>query len=136
MAFAVILVGMLGYVGYRYFREKHSENLRSAMQVEIAAVTHDALRYYKAPKVRGGGSDSFIGYEGVAASGRRGKKATRVVSGKLLMDTENAAYSLVSVSPDSVVFDGVGDPLGDDGVNPIKIRAIVRPDRVWFIIVN
>jgi len=59
-----------------------------------------------------------------------------VAAGKLLLDTENGSYSLVAVAPDSVLIEGIGDLLGDDGVNPAKIRAIVKAHLIRLVIVN
>lgn len=125
------------YIGVRYFQEKRAENLRTAMQAEIAAIVQDAVRYYNAPSNAAGGSGSFSGYQGISGprSKAKGKKA-RVTTGKLLLDIENGAYSLIAVASDSVILEGVGDPLGDDGVNPIRIRAIVKSQRTYHIILN
>jgi hypothetical protein len=135
MSFVAVLVGSLAYVGYRYYREKRVENLRAAMQAEIAAVAQGAIRYFHAPRALDGGSGSFMGYQGVARSGKK-KRNTRLTAGKLLLDTENGAYSLVAVAPDSALIEGIGDLLGYDGVNPVKIRAIAKARQVRLVIVN
>lgn len=131
----IISVGVMVYMGVRYFKEKRDENLQSAMQAEITAVVNQALRYYHAPQSAAGGAGTFSGFAGITAGKAKGKK-NRIVSGRLILETENGSYSLVTVAADSVVIEGVGDPKGADGVNPIKIRAIVSPTKTIQVILN
>jgi hypothetical protein len=136
MVAGVISVGLMAYMGVRYFKEKRGENLRAAMQAEIAVVVNEALWYHRAPKSAGGGSGTFTGFAGMSARKAHGKRRDRVVSGKLVQETENGSYSLVTVAADSVVIEGVGDPKGADGINPIKVRAIVKSTRTIQVILN
>jgi hypothetical protein len=131
----IMLVGVFAFMGLRYFREKRGDNLRSAMQLEITAVVNEAHRYYRSPSNSGGGSGSFSGFVGMS-SGRAKWKKNRVVSGKLILESTNGSYSLMTVAADSIVLEGVGDPVGADGINPIKIRAIVKASRTVQVIVN
>jgi len=136
IALVVLLVGLLGYTGYRYFREKRVENARSAMQTEITWVAQDALRYCRAPKSLGGGEGSFTGFEGAPKHKPGNPRAKRVWSGKALLHTDRGTYSLTAVTRDSVTIEGVGNPKGDDGINAVKIRAIVTAQKIVLSVLN
>ncbi|MBI2619722.1 MAG: hypothetical protein HYW57_06540 [Ignavibacteriales bacterium] len=121
----------MAYVAFENFSKSNVESTRDAMKDEIASLTREALNYYNRPSHLGGGGFSFYKFNDVRRKkvNPRGRKPAK---GETLWESENGVYTVVATAKDSLVVDGVGDCLGNDGKNPIWVRVSSKPTTPIF----
>lgn len=135
LTLVAILVLGLAYLGFENFRKSSIDMARDAMKEEIASMTREALNYYKRPRHLGGGGNSFLQFNEVRRKRIR-PKSRKEPTGKIIWETQTAVYRVVIAAKDSVVIDGVGDNIGNDGSTPIKVRGIIKPNELYFLTLN
>ena len=64
------------------------------------------------------------------------KKRRPIQSGTRLWESETAVYAVLAAARDSVVVEGVGDHIGNDGKNPIRVRAVAKVRQFSTTVVN
>jgi hypothetical protein len=87
----VIIVGVVIAVGMNYFHNKEAQINRHAVIKDLHTLASDAQSYYKNSNEQGG-DKSFHGYQ----------------ISQELKSNDNGNYSVISVSPDSVIIQGTG----------------------------
>lgn len=103
----VILVGIAIIVGINLFQSNAVDQNRSMVIADLHHLGYLAQSYYKRPTGFGGGNNSFVGFT----------LPPEVVT------TKNGTYSVSTAgTATSVVIQGVGTEIGDDGVNPVKYQ--------------
>jgi len=86
---------------------------RDAVVEDLKNLASIAQQYYHKPTALGGGENTFNGWN----------IPSNIVS------TGNGEYSS-NVSSESVTLIGIGNEIGKDGLNKVKVTMVVRGDRV------
>jgi hypothetical protein len=103
----VIVVGIAIVVGINLFQSNAVDQNRAMVIADLHHMGYLAQSYYKRPTGFGGGNNSFVGFTIPA----------EVVS------NQNGTYSIATAgTATSVVIQGVGKEIGDDGSTPVKYQ--------------
>lgn len=93
---------------------------RDAVINDINNIAVLAKQHYHKPIALGGGGYSFTNF---------------TIPSNLTI-TQNGKYKDISKDVNSLTIVGVGNEIGDDGVNKVKVTAIITPDYVKIEINN
>lgn len=145
----VALVGAAVYGGLRLFSSKSVDASRDALTQELLDIGDEAVFFHNRPRVMGGGDKDFKNFkpqqrgkdkaknenkgqgQGQGQGKGKGKDkgddnsdSTTLIE---LAESENGIFYLVSATSDSIVIDAVGNFVGSDNTNPVRIRLIQTP---------
>ena len=96
---------------------------RDCVQNDLYNLASRAQQYYRRPAKLGGGAGSFVG----TTIEKLTSKPANI----------NGTYSIVSAeNQNSLTLEGIGREVGQDGVHPLQLTAIVTPENVEFIVNN
>lgn len=132
---AILVLGM-AYVAFESFSRSNVEVARDVLKDEIASMTREILSFYRRPEHIGGGGNSFEKFNSLRRKHSRPKGRKQPPKKKLLWESEHGAYQLITAAKDSVVIEGIGDHIGNDGKNPIRVRGVIKTDDLYFTVLN
>lgn len=118
----VALVVLVFQDGSSFAGDNTSQASRLAVQTDLLGLAFRAQQFYRAPTLKGGGGNSFVGVSSMAQ-----------LTSKPI--TSNGTYSLITTGYTYLLLHGQGVEVGNDGA-PISIDAIVYPDSVAFTFNN
>ena len=127
------IVGLALMIAFSMAGEETVQHTRDSLHSDMALLVQRVQTYYRKPLLQGGGGNSF---NELKPDKIRLTRATNLETDNELWVTPNGTYTLVSVTPDSVVLEGIGVELGQDGNNPVMIRAVIRPHALVIHNVN
>ena len=111
----IIIVGLSIAVGLIRFNTNAIQSNRDAVILDLNNLSSDAITYYKKDDTFSGGNYSFLGF----------------TMSDQLNDNENGIYTVISIQPQRIIFQGVGvEKEGDSGCNQsnnITYQLIVEP---------
>lgn len=114
----VILLVIAVMQGINYIHTKQVEANRAGVIADIKKLGLEAQEYYKRASVTEG-RYKFTGWQ---------------ITGKLY-STENGVCS-ITVSEQQVKIDGTGTEIGNDEKTKVKIRGIITPTSITYIVDN
>ena len=116
-----IIIGVALAIGVTLFTDNSVSANRDAVTSDLVALASRAQMYYRRPKLMGGGGRSFAG----------------LTIADLTTRTTNAygTYSVTSVSPTSIVLDGLGIEHASDG-NQVSVTMTVFPESTYVVANN
>lgn len=129
----LIVVGVAIIVAFSMVKHESTQSARDSLQNDLSLLILESQEFYHKTGLFGGGGNSF---SGMKPDDIRLLRSSQVQSATEVWVTANGTYMLLSVAPDSVVLEGVGVNVGTDGVNPVKVRAIVRASSFALVTVN
>jgi hypothetical protein len=115
----VIIVAVAVVIGINLFNSREVSANRDAVISDLNNFTSLAHAYYRKPARYGGGNNSFIGWQ----------------IPKELVTTVNGNYT-AKIGNQSVVLIGIGNCIGNDGTNPVKVTSVVGPEIIVSTTVN
>jgi hypothetical protein len=119
----VVIIGIMIVIGTVLFSDHSASTCRESISQDLLVVAAKAQGYRRKPKIQGGGGGSFVGFS-----------LSRVL---ISATTANGTFSIHgSPSDSSVTIEGVGIPVGLDGVAGVKVSANVSADRIDMSEVN
>ena len=121
-----IIVAAGIYAGITVFTGSNVHYSRDQICTEIANLSKEAVNFYVRPRQLGGGGKSFKNFNNTRRTKISTKKRRKTPSGTRLWESETAVYSVIAAADDSVVIDAIGDHIGNDGTNPIRIRGVIK----------
>ena len=116
----VVLIGIMVIVGVFMFRDQAAATNRDAMTNDLIHLASSAQKYYRRPRLMGGGDSSF---DGLTLTNITSKP--RNANGTYRLETDP-----VSGNPASINIIGTGVELGLDGTSPVTVVMTVFPDSV------
>jgi len=117
----VIIVGIAIVVGINLFRASAVDANRNAVIADLNNLAASAQQYYKKPSTLGGGGNSFVG--------------VAIPTG--LASNANGTYTISTAgTATTVVFQGTGTELGDNGTSGVQHRATVTATAITITKVN
>lgn len=114
----VIIVGIAVVVGINVFTASSSQANRDAVISDMTNLAAMAQQFYRKPQALGGGGNSFAPTGGTAWSIPTN-----------LETTANGSYS-ATVGAQSVTLNGVGNELGQDGSDSVRVTMVVGPNAI------
>ena len=116
-----IIIGVALAIGVTLFTDNSVSANRDAVTSDLVALASRAQMYYRRPKTVGGGGRAFTG----------------LTISDLTTKTTNAygTYAVTSVSPNSVVLDGVGIETASDG-RKVSVTMTVFPESTYVVANN
>ena len=133
----VVLVGVAVAAGITSYRGRDLAAAHDALRLDLKGLSVEAMNYHERPRFLGGGGKSFEGFNSV-----KRKKVGRhfdnlpAPSGNELWVSENGIYTVLVAARDSVVVEGLGDQIGLDDTNPIRVRAVIKVRSVRTEVLN
>lgn len=115
----VIIVGIAVVVGINVFTASSSQANRDAVISDMTNLAAMAQQYYRKPGALGGGGNTFTGWS-IPTN---------------LQSTANGSYS-ETVSAQSVSIDGVGNEVGQDGSDSVRVTMVVGPNAITSTTIN
>jgi len=117
----VIIVGIAIVVGINLFQASAIDANRNAVIADLNNLAATAQQYYKKPTSLGGGGNSFVGVS--------------IPTG--LASNANGTYTISTAgTATTVVFQGTGTELGDNGTSGVQHRATVTATAITITKVN
>lgn len=116
----VIVFGIALVVGINVFTASSVQANRDALIADCTNIAAMSQQYYRKPSVLGGGGNSFTGFE-IPSS---------------IKVTANGEYSIQNLQKQSLSIIGIGNEIGDNGSDPIKIEMKVLPTTIDVNILN
>ena len=110
----VIIVGIAVVVGINVFTASSTNANRDAVVSDLTTLASMAQQYYRKPTAMAGGGQSF----------------TNWAIPPQLLSTANGTYSAPTVGANSIKLVGIGNEIGDDGTNKVKVEMTVVPDKI------
>ncbi len=117
----VIIIGIAVAVGIIMFDDDAVSSNRDAMSTDLTHLAAKAMHYYGRPTSMGGGGHSFVGIS-----------MDRIVN-STFADNINGIYSITSVTPDSVKFQGVGKVVGGGRDSTRLVMTVSRSGAINII---
>ncbi len=122
----VVLISIMVAVGMDMFKDQASATNRDSISNDLLHFAVQAQKYYRRPRILGGGEHSFNGLT--------------LATLTKIQSNANGVYQLtpdpVSADDPFVTIDGTGTNNGNDGSTPVKVQAKVWPDSTLVITVN
>ncbi|MCC6636170.1 MAG: hypothetical protein IT278_00420 [Ignavibacteriaceae bacterium] len=115
----VIIVGIAVVVGINVFTTSSSQANTDAVIADLTNIASDAQKFYKMPTNMGGGGNAFTGY---------------TIPGR--MDTSANGTYTATVAAQSVTLIGIGNQIGTNGVDPVKVTMVVGPSDITSTTIN
>ena len=122
----VVLIGIMVAVGMDMFRDQAASTNRDALSNDLVHLAVQAQKFYRRPRILGGGEHSFSGMTFIHLA----KNATN----------DNGSYVL---SPDPggpsnsfITITGTGVNNGNDGSTPVSVQVKVWPDSSFLETLN
>ena len=100
----------------RYTKEVSNKN-RDQVILDCKTITLFLQQYYRKPKRNNGGGKSFDGVKILPS----------------LKETSHGKYYLEYITENSLTIVGIGIMLGNDNVNPVKVKVEIIPDSIKTI---
>ena len=118
----VIVVGIAVAVGITMFKDNAVSSNRDAVTNDLVNLAARAQQYYRRPTALGGGQGTFAG---LTADATGLKKLTSMPNGT----NANGTYTISTAGTSTtVVLQGLGVEMGNDGSNPVKVIMNVWAD--------
>jgi hypothetical protein len=118
----VIVVGIAVAVGITMFKDNAVSANRDAVTNDLVNLAARAQQYYRRPTALGGGQGAFTG---LTADATGLKKLTSMPNGT----NANGTYTISTAGTSStIVLQGLGVEMGNDGSNPVKVIMNVWAD--------
>ena len=109
----VIIVGIAVVVGINVFTASSSQANRDAVISDMTNLAAMAQQYYRKPAALGGGGNKFDNWE-IPTN---------------LKSTANRSYT-ETVTAQSVSIAGVGNEIGQDGSDSVRVTMVVGPNAI------
>lgn len=119
IALAVLIVGLAVVVGINQFSTGSSSSNRDAVVSDLVNLGSMAQSYYRKAGALGGGGNAFTGWTIPTPYATTG----------------NGTFT-VTVAAQSVTIVGVGNQIGNDGTNSVKVTMIVGPNSITSTTIN
>lgn len=111
----VIVVGIAIVAGINLFKASAVDSNRDAVIADLHHIAHLAQAYYKRPTAFGGGGNSFAGFS----------------IPPTIASTANGTYTISTAgTATSIVLQGVGVEIGDNGSSGVSYRITVQYNQV------
>ncbi len=115
----VIIVGIAVVVGINVFTVSSANANRDAVIADMTTLAAMAQQYYRKPTAMGGGGNTFTNWE-IPTS---------------LASTANGSYT-ETVAAQSVTLVGVGNEIGDNGSDSVKVTMVVGRNAITSTTIN
>ena len=108
------------FIGISTFNEAAKNANRDGLISDATNIASISQVYYRKSKEENGGGNSFIGFE----------------IPEQLKKTSNGTFTLEDINVDSISIIGIGKEVGNDGITPVRIRILVKPQLLETNITN
>ncbi len=116
-----ILITIAIVVGLNLFAAYNTQVNRDAIIADIDHLSFRAMEYFKKPTSTGGGGNSFVGF---------------TVPG-VLLNNPNGEFSVFTPGTSTtIVLKAIGTETGNNGTDPVEVRATVTNSNVIINIIN
>lgn len=119
LAVAFVVVVLMIFAGTSIFNSYLQTTNRDNLLATMNLMANQAQQYYRKPTNLGGGGNTFDGFTAP-------DKLLQADYGRIRVRIRNNRINLV----------GIGVETGYDGQAVVRVRAVVRPDRVDVTIIN
>ena len=119
----VIIVGIAIAVSVVMFRDNGVSANRDALRTDLTLLASKAKIYYRRPVSMGGGGRSFANLTADLSPGGAGMLL--LVNREFSDRNANGNYLIIFSNADSIVFQGIGNILMDDGINRPTVNCSV-----------
>lgn len=107
----VIIFGIATVVGINVFTASSTQANRDALVSDLTNLAAMAQQYHRKPSSLGGGGGTYDNWT--------------IPQG--LQKTANGKYYIEKLNSQSITLVGQGYEIGDDGINPTKVRMEIKP---------
>ena len=118
----VIIVGIAVVVGINVFTASSTNANRDAVISDLTTLAAMSQQYYRKPIAMGGGGNEFNGGDSWSIPGS-------------LESTANGSYS-ATVASKTVTLIGIGNEIGNDGTDSVKVTMVVEPSQIGSTTIN
>ena len=118
----VIIVGIAVVVGINVFTASSTNANRDAVISDLTTLAAMSQQYYRKPIAMGGGGNTFNGGDGWDIPNS-------------LASTANGSYS-ETVAAKTVTLVGIGNEIGNDGSDSVKVTMVVEPNQIGSTTIN
>ncbi len=119
----VIVVGLAVMIGILLFKDNAISANRDAVTNDLLNLASHAQQYFRRPLILGGGEGTFAGLTADAAGLQR---LTSMANGS----NANGTYTILTAGTSTtIVLQGLGVEIGNDGSNRVKVVMNVWSDR-------
>jgi Tfp pilus assembly protein PilE len=118
----VIVVGIAVAVGITMFQDNAVSANRDAVVNDLVNLAARAQQFYRRPTSLGGGQNSFAGLSGTGGI----SKLVNVPTSATSWVNANGTYQIQSAIDSFVIVTGLGNEIGNDGGQKVKVTMTVR----------